>query len=149
MQIGGATPNVAPEDSVVASIAIFGREVNGIPVVGSGSKIAVWFANDREPVAFDVDWPRYKFAQIIQRVLTWDKLKSRVDLSAAMPPASDGAISRFECGYVDLGVEKRTNYIQSGCSIAYGGASGPPNPAGERTVWARIEFVPGGETVLA
>ena len=30
-------------EHVVANVAIFGREIAGLPVVGSGSKVAVWF----------------------------------------------------------------------------------------------------------
>jgi hypothetical protein len=62
---------------VTSNVAVFGREIRGVPVIGSGSKIAVWFANDRQPVAFDVDWPVYKVGRTRQSVLTSNRYSSR------------------------------------------------------------------------
>lgn len=130
-------------DEIVANIAIFGREVRGVPVIGSGSKIAVWFANDRQPVGVDVDWPVYKVTGRHQKVLSRERLFERVRATTVAPSGSDrAAVSRFECGYVDLGATKRGTGIQSGCAIHYEGRD-------DDTAWARVEYVPAGEQVFA
>jgi hypothetical protein len=132
------------KDEVVANIAIFGREVRGVPVIGNGSKIAVWFANDRQPVGLDVDWPVYRVTQTRQRVLPRERLFERARATAVAPGNSDrAAVSRFECGYVDLGATKRGAGIQSGCAIHYSGRHD------DGTLWARVEYVPAGEQVFA
>lgn len=130
-------------DEVIANIAIFGREVRGIPVIGNGSKIAVWFANDRQPVGVDVDWPVYRVTQTRQSVLSRERLFERVRATTVAPGGSDrAAVSRFECGYVDLGATKRGSGIQSGCAVHYSGRN-------DDTAWARVEYVPAGEQVFA
>ena len=47
------------EEEVGGSIVSFIRTVEGVPVVGRGSKVAVVFANDGTAVGFDFDWPTY------------------------------------------------------------------------------------------
>ena len=80
----------------------------GVPVIGPGSKVAVWFANDRRPVAFDVDWPVYNPLRGRQRVLSRERLMSRVKETTVSPGGESGAqVARFECGYVDLGATRR------------------------------------------
>lgn len=146
---GGGDGEGKSSNQVIANIAIFGREVYGVPVVGSGSKVAVWFTGDRQPVGFDVDWPVYKVTQTPQRILAQDKLKARVEAVTTVPQGSSRSeVTRFECGYVDLGVTKRSAQIQAGCSVSYDGRSAPANAAGETLEWARIEFVPAGAQVL-
>jgi hypothetical protein len=146
---GGSDENGVGHDKVIANIAIFGRELNGIPVVGSGSKIAVWFAADREPVGFDVDWPAYKVTQAAQDILPRDRLRERVDAFITVPSDSSmSRVTRFECGYVDLGVTKRGGQIQAGCAVFYVDRDRPANSAAETLTWARVEFIPAGVQVL-
>ncbi len=153
LKIGGTDvqkPETAKEE-VVASIAIFGREVNGIPVVGSGSKIAVWIGPDREVVGFDVDWPAYRLTGKVQALLPVDRLKRRID--AVVKPElgkQQGKLSRLECGYVDLGATRRsrTGVIQAGCSASYDGYMPVAGKEGPGLRWARVEFIPAGEKVL-
>lgn len=132
------------EEQVVANIAVFGREVRGVPVIGSGSKVAVWFANDRQPVGFDVDWPVYNLQRTQQRALRRDRLNELVRATTVETTGSDRAsVARFECGYVDLGATRRGAPIQAGCAIHYAGRHE------DGSVWARVEFVPAGEKVVA
>ncbi|MCM3869403.1 MAG: hypothetical protein ND895_01730 [Pyrinomonadaceae bacterium] len=132
------------KDEVSANIAVFGREVRGVPVIGSGSKIAVWFANDRQPVGVDVDWATYKVTQTRQSVLSRDRLFERVRATTVPPGGTAGAtVSRFECGYIDLGAPKRGAGIQSGCAIHYTGRNE------DGSSWARVEYVPAGQQVFA
>lgn len=132
-------------ESVVASIAVFGREVGGVPVIGGGSKVAVWFAADRQPVAFDVDWPAYTPTRVRQAVLPRERLFERVRATAVAPQGSGrDAVSRFECGYVDLGATSRgASMIQAGCAVHYAGRSE------DGSLRARVEFVPAGAEVIA
>jgi hypothetical protein len=146
---GGTDLNGTTTDEVIANIAIFGREVNGVPVVGSGSKIAVWFTNDRQPAAFDVDWPSYRGTGLTQRILSKEQLQTRIQAAnIPLKGSSNAKLSRYECGYVDLGATKRGNVIQAGCSLSYVGHSGTENNTGESLTWARTEFVPAGSRVL-
>jgi hypothetical protein len=126
----------------VANIAIFGREVQGVPVVGSGSKVAVWFDNARQPVGFDVDWPVYRVTERIQDVLTPRALAERVAKTTIPYEGGAGQLSRFECGYVDLGATRRGKTVQAGCAISWESAG----PEGETV--ARVEFVPAGAQVV-
>lgn len=136
------------KDTVIANIAIFGREVNGVPVVGSGSKVAVWFAGDRQAVGFDVDWPVYTTTRTAQRLLPQERLKARVEAVTTNPKyASQSRVTRFECGYVDLGATRRGAQLQAGCSVSYNGET-PVKGSNETLDWARIEFVPAGVRVL-
>lgn len=140
---GGAEPEGKETVQSVASIAVFGREINGIPVVGSGSKVAVWFDNSRQPVAFDVDWPVYRLTGQTQRVLARDALTERVTRTTVpLQGAEAVSVRRFECGYVDLGATRRGPSIQSGCSIAW------ERRGRDGVVSAHLEFVPAGTQVL-
>ncbi len=146
LHVGGGGLREPAQDRVVASIAVFGREVNRIPVIGNGSKVAVWFANDREPVGFDVDWPVYQQTNRRQRLLAVETLRHRVDASTTLPRGSGRAtLARFECGYVDLGAAKRGSVVQAGCSTDYRGASGP---ARQSLTWARVVMVPAAQRPL-
>lgn len=146
---GGTDLKGTTTDEVIANIAIFGREVNGVPVVGSGSKIAVWFTNDREPIGFDVDWSSYRPTALTQRILSKEQLEARIQAAnIPLKDSSNAKLSRYECGYVDLGATRRGKSIQAGCSLSYVGHTGPTNAAGESLTWARVEFVPAGVRVL-
>jgi hypothetical protein len=133
----------AEKQQVIANIAIFGREVGGVPVVGPGSKVAVWFDNSRLPVGFDVDWPEYRVSTTNQPILPRAELNRRVAATTVpLKGAGNAKVHRFECGYVDLGATRRGKYLQGGCSIAYGGR------AEQGTVWARTEYIPAAVEVL-
>ena len=121
---------------VVANIAVFGRAINGVPVVGSGSKVAVWFDNARQPVGFDVDWPKYRTSKERQALLPTRELHRRVAATVVTPRGEPTtAVDRFECGFVDLGATRRDRNVQAGCSIAYR-SSAREEPS------ARLDFVP-------
>jgi hypothetical protein len=139
---GGEVERNSETHQVVASIAVFGREVDGVPVVGSGSKVAVWFDGARQPVGFDVDWPVFRMSGRSQRVLAPGALAERVAKTTVPPRGSDvERVLRYECGYVDLGATRRGEAIQAGCSIAWESSRGD-------SVSAHSEFVPAGEPVL-
>lgn len=134
-------------EELFANIAIFGREVDGVPVVGSGSKVAVWFSPDGQVIGADVDWPRYRRSTVKVPLLNRDALLKRVEASTArFTESKESRMTRFECGYVDLGATRRTAKatIQPGCSVAYQGYE----PESGVTTWAKVEYVPAAKKVL-
>jgi hypothetical protein len=57
---GGVAPGgERAYSAVVAHRVVFSREINGIPVVGAGSKVTVTFLNDGSVESFRYDWPVY------------------------------------------------------------------------------------------
>ncbi len=118
---GAAVRDDRPSDErVVANTVVFTRAIDGVPVIGGGSKIAVTFLNDGTAVAFDFDWPKYRKTDRQQEVLPLDEVRGRgsrvltVDLDA-----SDVTVKRFECGLFDPGVRKRdaAALVQSACFV--------------------------------
>jgi len=110
-------------ERVVGHIALFGREVEGIFVVGAGSKLALWFTGAGNLMGFDVNWPRYERHAETQATVSIEDVWARFDAYAEQEvprpgQAGDASVStrRFECGYVDLGARKRRHAsIQAGC----------------------------------
>lgn len=119
------------EERVVANIAVFGREVDGVPVVGPGSKIAVFLSGQGGLIGLDVDWPEYKVLRKKQITLGIDQVRARFAEHANEQIPFPGAnvesgmeLQRFECGYVDLGARKRKGAkIQAGCFAQVTGRS--------------------------
>lgn len=134
----------SPDSWVVANIALFGREVNGVFVVGAGSKIAVWLSNDGKPLGFDVDWPVYRPTRNMQRTLriggVWDRMGRYGDSPVDQMRRN---MTRFECGYVDLGSKKRPARLQAGCAAHHDGSlSGGLH-------YASLDVIPVGEKVIS
>jgi hypothetical protein len=105
-------------ERVQTSTVVFSRTLDGLPVVGPGSKIAVIFANDGEPVGFDYDWASYRETGEVQAVLPVDEIRRR---GAKFSPFETGDRDvqelHFDCGYVDFGARKRDPeaLVQGGC----------------------------------
>jgi hypothetical protein len=145
-QGGGSVNERTGKEYLVANIAVLGREVDGVPVVGSGSKIAVWITPDGEVVGADVDWPQYKRGGDSEPLLPVDELRRRITAASIPVESSETVkIARFECGYVDLGATRRKADapIQPGCAISYNGVETNEMSG----VFARQDFVPAGRTV--
>ena len=145
-QGGGSVTGDKGKEYLVANIAILGREIDGIPVVGSGSKIAVWFTPEAEVIGVDVDWPQYKRGEEPQALLPTEELRRRI--AAASVPIADTEnvkVVRFECGYVDLGATRRTAEapVQPGCAISYRGVEGDEMEG----TFARQDFIPAAQQV--
>ena len=116
---GGVSETGQLADERIASSTInFGRRVDGIDVVGPGSKISINFANDGEVVAFYADWPVYKKSTEYQEVLPLDEILERLSAYGKMSKNVDYTeLRRFECGYYDPGAQRYDPYsmIQAGC----------------------------------
>jgi len=114
-------------EEVAANFVVFGRRHNGVDILGAGSKIMVAFANDRTPVAFSYDWPRYIDEGKSQRVHEISSIRERVAaLSTMRFPASTVSVRRFECGSFDPGVRlsrRDANApVQAACMVHYVGS---------------------------
>jgi len=137
-------------ERVVGHIALFGREVDGIFVVGPGSKLALWFTGAGNLMGFDVNWPRYDRLASMQTTLSiddvWTRFAQYAEQEVPRPDETgDASIAtrRFECGYVDLGARKRRGAsIQAGCFAHVDGFS----EDGAVRI-AHAEVMPIGETV--
>jgi len=125
--------------AVVDNRIVFGRTLNGVPVVGNGSKVTLIFLNDGSLASFRYDWPTYRTSaaqnlvdagQILSRVQT--VLGARNDVTAAtqavtVPSAEADAyplqmtpntkLVALECGYRDSGsfTKHPTQSVQPGC----------------------------------
>jgi hypothetical protein len=144
------------EEYVAASTVVFGRSVDGVAVVGPGSKVAVVFANDGEALGFDFDWPRYTQTARTQRVLSLPQIRARArTLTDVDLTAPDISLKRTECGYVDAGAGRRdpSAPLQAGCGLHYtrriivDAEVNRRDPASGHTLAAVAEEIPAGETV--
>jgi hypothetical protein len=130
----GATTN-----AVVANRIVFGRLINGVPVVGNGSKVILTFANDGSLESFRYDWPNYE-ADSTQTVVDAGEVLSRVQRvmgarngvtparSRVAVPSGRGApyplaitpnaqLQSMECGYYDAGSNgRKAQSVQPGCT---------------------------------
>jgi hypothetical protein len=120
---------------VSGGIVVFGRTVNGVPVVGGGSRITIAFANDGSVESFQYDWPSYRpSAQSAQGIVGIDAILQRLQKVALGPgesPASASAarsgaltttggvqLQDLDCGYFDPGVQTRdpSAPVQTACA---------------------------------
>ena len=124
---------------VVANRIVFRREINGVPVLGSGSKVTLTFLNDGTLQSFRYDWPSYSqtgrsqtsaavgdILNRVQRVVVV-RTNSNATASVVVPTTassstrvdlgSDMQLERLECGYYDPGVLHRdpNSAVQAGC----------------------------------
>ena len=143
-------------EKVMASTVVFGRAVDGVAVVGPGSKVAVLFTNDGEAVGFDYDWPKYARTGRTQRVLALGDIRERAHgLTAADLGAPGVTVKRIECGYFDAGARRRDAKapIQAGCGIQYSqrtivdAEANRRDPASGHTTAAFVEAIPAGAAV--
>lgn len=96
-----------PEELFVeASRITLVRVVRGVPVVGSGSRVSMIFANDGTLVGFDLDWPELRASG--RKVMT-DKIatvRSRAESELREQVGVAGPEERRPlCGYYDPGGE--------------------------------------------
>jgi hypothetical protein len=97
-------------EKVVASKITFTRVIEGIPVLGSGSKVEVTFNPEGEPIGFSVDWADY--LQSTARDLSKDTvadintIRARAQLvrqRRGIDPTHISEESSPQCGYYDAG----------------------------------------------
>lgn len=126
--------------AVVANRIIFSREINGIPVVGAGSKVAITFLNDGSVESFRYDWPNYVRTERVQHLAGTRDILRRVqrvagvrtnrevsgvitvppNIESMTQPMSLGDTAQLQdlkCGYYDPGFMNRDPQapVQAGC----------------------------------
>ena len=111
--------------SVVANRVVFTREVDGVPIVGAGSKVTITFLNNSSVELFRYDWPRYVATDRSGATVDVNEVLNRIGRIVGTRPQSlqrDGVLSplspdqtrpgrttlqRLKCGYYDPGVMVR------------------------------------------
>jgi len=150
--------------AVVANRIMFGRTLQGVPVVGGGSTVVVTLANDRSVESFRYDWPVYDSAnaqtmadqgEILQRLqkviggrsgaapLFRPMTPTRQEAASPVHLNADTVLQKLECGYYDPGAAARdaSAPVQAGC--VYHAVS--EDPDGIRTGFAGA--VPAGTSI--
>lgn len=145
-------------ESVISTEVVFTRQINGVDVLGAGSKVMVMLANDGAVVGFDVDWSLFEDVGVQENIVELPVIKGRS--VAATMVAKDGRsnrLSRYECGYFDVGSARAdpgaflqpacishlltTNSLASG--IVVNGGLIEVTPAGENperdSAWPEVE----------
>jgi len=135
MEGGVAVDGTSAYSAVVANRIVFTREINGIPVVGAGSKVTITFLNDGSVESFRYDWPQYTSTERVQATADVAEILKRVqrvagiradrnfvrdsDKASARIEFDNGnaTLQRLECGYYDPGVMVRETEapVQAGC----------------------------------
>lgn len=141
-------------ETTVAGIVVFSRVIDGLDVLGAGSKIAVMFANDGTPFGFDMDWPQLNDSGRRQPVAPVQEIQARARRVARLGAnAEDVALERFECGYFDAGQRHRQpgSPLQPACFHFYTGRIPVPDDNGgvSHLLQAYADPVPAAATVRA
>lgn len=135
MEGGVAANGTSAYSAVVANRVVFTREIDGIPVVGAGSKVTITFLNDGAIESFRYDWPQYVATDRMQATVDITEILNRVGRTVGLPAQAlqrEGeqstlspeqsrrgrtTLRRLACGYYDPGVMARDADapIQTGC----------------------------------
>ena len=142
-----------PEQSTVAAAVVFSRTLNGVDVLGKGSKVAVLYTNDGTPFGFDFDWPALYHTGMEQKVAPVQELQQRaVKVARLEGSATNVQLERFECGYYDAGQSKRSGApMQPACFHFYSAQSKAEAEDGESGLltMAFVDAVPAGTEIVA
>jgi hypothetical protein len=133
----------------MSSVVVFGRKIDSVDVVGAGSTVAILFANDGVPFAFDIDWPEYKRTELRQDTATVPEIFERLSAYGRMNEGVQRVeLHKFDCGYFDAGERgyDSASYIQAGCVAQ---AIGYKDDVGESQLIAPVvNVVPAGVDVV-
>lgn len=137
---GGQSAQGGPVHSaVVANRIVFGRTIDGIPVVGGGSTVSVTFDNSGNVEDFEYDWPVYSRTGQSRSTVSSAEVLARLQKFVAVatgetvagPPISAttaapypveltaaSKLIKLECGFYDPGLRgggAQSGLIQAGC----------------------------------
>lgn len=148
-KLGGqsADGKMDPE-RVAASAVVFSRILDGVPVIGPGSKVMVMFDNAGQATGFDIDWAPLIKVTGTQATMDLELILERqAVLSSIAKSDSILEVRRFECGYYDGGARRSIagDPIQPACSSRY--IVGRVTPEAFVTS-GRIDVVPIGDSVV-
>jgi len=103
---------------VIASRMVFGRTIDGVPVLGPSSWVSVSLSNDGTPTEFEYDWPTYARVGKGRNVVDLDAIVAR---GAGLAPVSLDApnvrIRSMDCGYYDSATAG--GMLEPACTLDY------------------------------
>jgi hypothetical protein len=103
---------------VVANRMVFGRTIDGVPVLGAASWVSVTLSNDGTPTEFEYDWPTYVRVGNGRAVVDVDAIAARgAALSRVSLEAPSVRIRSMDCGYYDSASGGGT--LQPACTLDY------------------------------
>jgi hypothetical protein len=147
-----------PAEQVLTNAVVFTRTVDGVPVLGAGSKVALLINNDGKVAGFDFDWAEYQRTGQRVKVLGAARIQDRVkQLASVQVDAPGAAVQRYECGLFDAGLRHSDprSAVQGACVVhaserrIVDEAAHARNPADGHVVTATVDVIPIGETVEA
>ncbi len=115
-----------PGDRVVATEIYFGREIDGVPVIGPKGSLIKLEVSGEHLTSITVDWASYApdSTPVVQKPVKKDKVDARLrhHLKKLTEQDQDGlVVSSRICGYVDPGNRyQNDNIVQLGCLLNYG-----------------------------
>ncbi len=137
---------VEPDKRVSAIKVVFTRAIDGVPVLGSGSKVTVFLTHDGQPAGFEVNWSRLQRESGEQKSLGSAAAQERVATLLHRNTSTRQAATStyFECGLYDAGTGAAGTRLQPACLHSYSLAL----PAsGLVSRMARIDTIPIGTAV--
>ena len=98
----------------------FARTIDGLPVLGRGSKARITIDVHGSPVGFEIDWVPWSATADDVALVDTDTLTRRQYSAALRLAGSSVALTRTECGYYDPGALSTTSQqLQPACIYAY------------------------------
>jgi len=161
VQVGGGNDvnsTERPLEQVLANAIVFTRTVDGVPVIGGGSKVALIVTNDGKVAGFDFDWAEYQPSGKRVKMLGAAQLDARVKAMASVKLDAPGvSVKRYECGLFDPGLRRRDPQasVQGACVVQSvekriaDPVANMRNPADGHVTSATVDVIPAGETVEA
>jgi hypothetical protein len=150
VSVTGDAKTRGPEASEVMGYQVtFTRSIDGVPVVGPGSKVGIRLNRDYEVYGFDYDWQPLEITSVAQKTATLSVINERA-ATLARSVAPNGVSKNFECGYLDLGSRHRDGEapIQAGCYSELTSASTTTSPTGVSMTKGEQLFVPAGAEIF-
>jgi len=147
-----------PLEQVMANAIVFTRTVDGVPVIGGGSKVALIVTNDGRVAGFDFDWAEYQPTGKRVKMLGAVQIDQRVKAMASVKLDSpEVTVKRYECGLFDPGLRRRDPQaaVQGACVVQSvekriaDPVAHARNPADGHVTNATVDVIPVGETVVA
>lgn len=115
-------------ETLASSTVTFTRAVDGVPVVGPGSKVAVVFSAYGQPAGFDVNWSQLQSVGEPEPTMSKAELDFHSEAIAARRRAATQQRLSTECGYFDTGAAADDgSALKAACIVRYrvGAVNGP------------------------
>jgi hypothetical protein len=144
----GNAKTLVETSEVMGYQVTFTRTIDGVPVVGPGSKVGIRLNRDYEVYGFDYDWQPLEISTVVQKTVAIDVINERTTtLTRKVMP--NGVSRKLECGYLDLGSRHRDADapIQAGCYSEVIAESSANGQSAKMTNGEQL-FVPAGAEIF-